>query len=376
MNLEHIPLFDHHAHAPFQERFWREAPLEPYFSEGYDPALLEQHVPHTLFFRRSMRDLAEFYGCEPTPHALLEARAHWDYLELNRKMFKDANILDLLLDDGIWPDRLWSVLEAQDKLPLRVERILRLETELATLLPLAQTVGDLLERLEAHLRNEAPRLAGLKSILAYRTGLALETHSQADLERAFIEAQHKREAGITRLEQKALLDTALWRSLEVAAELGLPVQFHIGYGDPDLDLRLANPLHLRPAFEAPHLKGLKVVLLHCYPFVREAGYLAGVYPGAYLDLGLTIPYTSVSGMRTAALEALHLSPLSKVLLSTDAQRTPELFWLAARWGRRILGQVLEQTVQDGDLTSSEAEEAAVRILNGNARAIYPHGGRG
>ena len=160
MNLEHIPLFDHHAHAPFQESVWRKAPLEPYFSEGYDPALLEQHVPHTLFFRRSMRDLAEFYGCDPSKQAVLEARAGWDYLELNKVMFEDANISDLLLDDGIWPNQLWSVLEARHHLPLRVERILRLETELATLLPLAQSAADLLERFENHLRTLAPGLAG------------------------------------------------------------------------------------------------------------------------------------------------------------------------------------------------------------------------
>jgi len=42
-------------------------------------------------------------------------------------------------------------------------------------------------------------------------------------------------------------------------------------------------------------------------------------------------------MRTALDEAMHVALVSKVLLSTDAQRTPETFWLAARWaGARIL----------------------------------------
>ena len=61
-----------------------------------------------------------------------------------------------------------------------------------------------------------------------------------------------------------------------------------------------------------------------------ASTLASVYPGAYVDLGLTVPYASVRGMRTALHEAMHLAPITKVLLSTDAQRTPETFWLAAR----------------------------------------------
>ena len=136
-------------------------------------------------------------------------------------------------------------------------------------------------------------------------------------------------------------------------------------------MRLANPLHLRSLFEDPSLRGLKVVMLHCYPFTREAGYLASVYPGAYLDLSLSIPFLSQHGMRTHVHEALHLSPLSKLLFATDASRTPELFYLGARWGRRMLGEVLSDTVRVGDLTVNEAEDAAVMILRGNALALYP-----
>jgi predicted TIM-barrel fold metal-dependent hydrolase len=216
------------------------------------------------------------------------------------------------------------------------------------------------------LREAGKTAAGFKSIIAYRTGLDLTRPSGAELERSFQRAQS---AG-GKLTEKPLLDAALWRTLHVAAELNLPIQFHTGYGDPDLDLRLANPLHLRSVIEAPELSGLKVVLLHCYPFVREAGYLASVYSGVYLDLGLTIPYTSVDAMRTSLHEALHLSPVSKLLISTDAQRTPELYWLAARWARRTIGAVMQQTVQDGDLSAAEAEWASERLLWSNAAELY------
>ena len=148
------------------------------------------------------------------------------------------------------------------------------------------------------------------------------------------------------------------------------MQFHTGYGDPDLDLRLANPLHLHPIFESPDLAGVKVVMLHCYPFVKEAGYLASVYPGAFMDLGLTIPYMSTHAMLTSVLEAFHLAPITKILFSTDASRTPELYWLAARQGRRIVGRALEQLKNDDDLTFFEAEWAAARILNANAQDVY------
>jgi predicted TIM-barrel fold metal-dependent hydrolase len=49
------------------------------------------------------------------------------------------------------------------------------------------------------------------------------------------------------------------------------------------------------------------VLLHCYPFVREAGWLAHVYGNVYFDLSLTIPH--VSRPAVALAEALELAPV-------------------------------------------------------------------
>lgn len=372
MNLDHIPILDHHAHAIFHEAGWRTAPLESYFTEAYDPEVLERHTPHGIFYRRSLRELAEFYGCEPERTALDAARQATDYLDVSRRMIRGANIDTVLLDDGLLDGQLLSVAESGSLLPWQARRILRLEVELAGLVSQHDRVPDLLSAFETHLRQVAPSLAGFKSVIAYRTGLAVEKWDEGEVQAAYDALKRDLKPGETpRIVSKPLLDTALLLALRVARDVGLPVQFHAGYGDPDLDLRLANPLHLRPLFEDPDLRGLKIVMLHCYPFTREAGYLASVYPGAYLDLSLSIPFLSQHGMRTHVLEALHLSPLSKLLFATDASRTPELFYLGARWGRRILGEVLDETVQVGDLTASEAEEAAVMMLRGNASALYP-----
>ncbi|UBV44681.1 amidohydrolase family protein (plasmid) [Deinococcus taeanensis] len=372
MTLTEIPIYDHHAHALLHEPLWRAGPIEPYFTEATDPDILTHFARDTLFFRRSIRDLAGYYGCAPTPDAVLEARQTYSYQALATEMFQRANITTLLIDDGIWPERLWSVRESAQRLPCTVERVLRLETEVAPLIAGHDSAAALLQAFETHLRAAAPFLAGLKSIAAYRTGLDIAQHEPRDVETSFSTLKRTTPAGqVPRLNSKPLLDAVLWTALRVAADTGLPVQFHTGYGDPDLDMRLANPLHLRAVLDAPDLKGLKVVMLHCYPYLREAGYLASVYSGAYLDLGLTIPYTSVHAMRTAVHEALHLSPVTKVLFSTDAQRTPEMFWLAATWGRRVMAEALSATVQDGDLSATESEWAARRLLHDNAQALYP-----
>jgi predicted TIM-barrel fold metal-dependent hydrolase len=372
VDLAAIPLYDHHAHALFREAVWREAPLEPYFSEASDPDFLSRFGRDNLHFRRGIRDLAAFYDCAPAIGAILAARQRADYRDLARRMFAEARIGHWLIDDGLWAGELLSVADCAALVPgIPVRRIVRLEFELATMVEQHDRASALLAAFAERLGHLAPHVAAFKSIAAYRTGLDLTRPEGAEVERAFSVVRRAVVPGKPpRLAAKPLIDAMLWTVLPVAAATSTPVQFHTGFGDPDLDLRLANPLHLRPIFEAAALRGLRVVCLHAYPYVREAGYLASVYPGAYVDLGLTVPYASVHAMRTALHEALHLAPITKVLLSTDAQRTPETFWLAARWGRRVLEQVLEATASDGDLSAGEAEWAASRILFENAAALY------
>ena len=372
MDLTSIPLYDHHAHALFREAVWRKAPLEPYFSEASDPELLTRFGRDTLTFRRGIRELAGFYGCAPTVDAVLAARQRVDYPEVVRRMFAEAGIGCWLIDDGLWVDELLSATECAAMVPgVPVRRIVRLEVELAGLVEGHDRASSLLAAFAERLEALAPGVAAFKSIAAYRTGLEIGHPAPDEVERAFSAIRRAAAPGRPpRLAAKPLIDAMLWAVLPVAAATRTPVQFHTGFGDPDLDLRLANPLHLRPLFESAALRGLRVVCLHSYPYVREAGYLASVYPGAYVDLGLTVPYASVHAMRTALHEAMHLAPITKVLLSTDAQRTPETFWLAARWGRRVLGQVLEAATADGDLARDEPHWAASRILFDNSAELY------
>ena len=140
----------------------------------------------------------------------------------------------------------------------------------------------------------------------------------------------------------------------------LPVQIHCGFGDSDLWLARADPSHLKPVIE--RFRETPFVLLHCYPFVREAGWMAHVYGNVSFDLSLTIPHVS----RPAEMlrQALELAPVSKLLYASDAARTPELYYLAAKWWRESLAEVLPELVGD------EAEAAARRILRENALELY------
>jgi uncharacterized protein len=103
-------------------------------------------------------------------------------------------------------------------------------------------------------------------------------------------------------------------------------------------------------------------LLHCCPFVREAGWLAHVYGNVWFDLSLTIPH--VLRPAVALAEALELAPVSKLLYASDAARRPELYLLAASWWRDALSDVLPELLAEG------AETAVQMILRDNARTLY------
>ena len=204
-----------------------------------------------------------------------------------------------------------------------------------------------------HVREEVATartngFAGLKTIAAYRGGLdldALPTSTRTD-----------------RIEGTRLRDV-LVAALDANEQTGDPltVQVHVGFGDSDLFLPLARPGYLKPLIE--RFWTTPFVLLHCYPFVREAGWLAHVYGNVWLDVSLTIPH--VARPDEMVKQALELAPVSKLLYASDAARTPELYYLAAKWSREALADVLSEA-----LPADESEAAGRMILRQNAIGLY------
>jgi hypothetical protein len=295
------------------------------FSESPDPRQWP-HIASGVTYQRAMRELAAFFGCEPDEEAVYRNRLGTDPAEYIARLLRATNTEALYVDDGYPPpgegtswDELGELAGCEARPVLRIERVVAEEG--------AQAVPEVV----AAARQRG--YVGLKTISAYRTGLELERLH--DFVPAALEANE-------------------------ATGRPLPVQVHCGFGDSDLYLPRADPTHLKPLLE--RFRETPFVLLHCYPFVREAGWLAHVYGNVWFDLSLTIPHVS----RPAEMirQALELGPVSKLLYASDAARTPELYYLAAKWWRDALAEVLPELLGD------EAESTARRILRENALEVY------
>jgi predicted TIM-barrel fold metal-dependent hydrolase len=374
MDLWHIPVIDQHAHNLLNPAAASRYPYPAAFTEAHDAEMVNDHARQTLCYRRSVRAIAILLACEPTEEAILAQRTRLGLERLTALCYSAAKLDTVLLDDGFLPEAILPLEWHQRFVPVR--RLLRLEMLAQKLLSQVEVFETFVERFRAELDPPPPAVVAFKSIAAYRTGLNIQSVSPAEAKSRFYALKQGAPEQSLRLADKPLLDFLLRQALEIAARRGIPVQLHTGLGDRDLDLRKANPLYLRSLLEEPCYQQVRLVLLHAaYPYVREASYLASVYSQVYLDFGLAIPLLSLSGMRETVRMLLELAPTSKLMYSSDAHFIPELYYLGAKWGREVLGYVLEQALQDADVTAREAEAIAAAVLRENARVLYWRSGR-
>lgn len=375
IDLSDIPVIDNHCHAVEATQSadpvaWRER-----FTESPDPEVGAEHVTHTAFYRRLMRRAADFYGIAPNQEAeLLRHREQLGTAALVRTLFRDARIGGVVVDTGYpAPDKAMTPAALVGASGSEYVALLRLEVEFQRLIALHDDFDDLVSavgELVSDLR--AKGFVGFKSIAAYRTGLAIERWDAPSARHAFSNARAEvASSGSVHLGYKPLLDTLLHIAFEAAAAQHLPVQFHVGYGDPDVDIRQASPLELRTLFEEPAYGSMPIVMLHgCWPYFREGAYLAAVYRNAYLDVSFSIPFLSRPEMTSMTRAALGAAPFSKVMYSSDAVGIPEMHWMGAIEGRHAIGTVLEEMVDADELNESEAREAGRLMLNATAARLY------
>src|SRR5207249_3231865 len=99
--LSAVGLVDHHAHGILRKRPTLDE-FRGLFSESPDPRQWP-HVANGLTYRRAMRELAAFFGCEETEEAVYEHRLSSDFAEYASQLLQATGTQTLLVDDGYPP---------------------------------------------------------------------------------------------------------------------------------------------------------------------------------------------------------------------------------------------------------------------------------
>ena len=230
--------------------------------------------------------------------------------------------------------------------------------------------GEFRSAFAAALADElaATGAVGLKSIAAYRVGLDLDPHRPAQAELAgAVAAALGRSGRAERLADPVITRELLW----AGAETGLPIQLHIGYGDRDVRLPRSDPALLSDLLQ--QLPPVPIMLLHCWPYQRQASYLAAVWPQVYLDVGLTLGYVGPTRAAAVLAEAMELTPFGKLLYSSDAFGLPELYLLGAHTFRTALSRLLDERVAAGEWAAADARRIARAGLRAERAPGLPAG---
>ena len=194
---------------------------------------------------------------------------------------------------------------------------------------------------------------GIKQLQAY--GRSLDFPQPADGEVVF-------RGELTGNQQRAFGNWVVNECCKQANDRGWPHQIHVGTHN----LPNSTPLPLQGL--AQRYPKMKLVMLHCWPFLDEAGHIAKYVTNAYLD-PCWLPVLNPAYLQRALAGWLQFVPSHKIMLSNDATSV-EMAVGSSLYAREILGQTLEEAARESGLNASDRLRVAAGLLNNNAVAVY------
>jgi hypothetical protein len=139
-------------------------------------------------------------------------------------------------------------------------------------------------------------------------------------------------------------------------------QIHVGTHN----LPNSSPLPL--AQLAARYPDMKIVMIHCWPFLDEAGTLARQIPNIYIDTCWQ-PILNPAFFRKAISEWWGYVPVHKITCGHDAT-TVEMAVGSSLYTREILTEILSRQIQAGRQTVKRIRKAAGDLLYANAQQLY------
>ncbi|MGI5128057.1 amidohydrolase family protein [Pseudonocardia sp. CA-107938] len=362
-----VALVDHHCHGVVTAELDRPG-LEALISEGGPPSDGETNfdTPIGLAIRRHCAPLLDL-----PPHApvdeYLARRAELGTAEVNRRFLSSTNTARYLVDTGHDPAGLTTPEELAAAAGAGAHHVVRLESVAEELAASGVEPAEFARRFAARLADTvaATGAVGVKSVAAYRTGLRLDPARPTAPEVTAAAATWLAAGPGSgwRMAHPDLQRMSMW----AAVDLGLPIQFHIGFGDSDIRMAEVDPTLLTDWIRQHRVP---VMLLHCWPWHRQASYLACIYPNVHVDVGSVLHYVGPRRAVAVFAESAEVTPFTRLLYSSDAYGVPELYVLGALTFRLALDAMLTDRIAADEWSRPDAERIAAMVAHRNAERVY------
>jgi len=309
--------------------------------------------------------LAHHLGCSVSELATARDAAATNWPGYVSGLFADVELTGMLLDPGAdtFPtDEGVAPYAAVGGVPMW--ELVRVEPLVDRLMANGATAAEILDAVDRLLDTAAARGAvGVKTVLAYRTGLAVDPDADlAGAERSLRSPLPVHRRG------KAMRDLLFRHLLGRCADLELPLQVHTGIGDSEIRLADANPLLLDDVLRTPEGEAARVVLIHGgFPWHEQVAYMAAVRAGVWVEISLS---NLVSPATTAdrLLRLLDLAPTGRLLVGSDGHGAPETHWFALGVLRDAWSVVRERL--GGVARAGWLDDVERDVFTKNARRLY------
>lgn len=209
------------------------------------------------------------------------------------------------------------------------------------------------------------QVCSLKQLQAYSRPLSVLDCTREEMSQALDTLIAARGAGaLEKYRDEALIvqNYILRRILEEANIRSFPYQIHVGM----TILSQSNPAHLETMIQ--RYQNISFVILHAYPFISEASYLARTYPNVWVDTSWLV-LQSPEILQIALKEYIGMVPSDRIFSSIDSISLEE-YTGGIALTRSILIDVLIEKEKSSFLDIEEVLYISERVLGGNCKQLH------
>src|ERR1019366_4490174 len=193
LDLNGIPVVDNHCHPLLLQQNMDTLQFRSYFSEAKHTSFALKHVSNNVYYLWLLRQLANIYGTSRAEDSIIAARNSQSSDDLLRSLIQAANIDTLILDVAHpSPKECYAPEHISRIARCHTAKLLRLEVLMQDLIMTYADFDEVVERFASEVDlSRKNGYCGLKSIVAYRTGLDIAEWTKDEAAAAFREAREE-----------------------------------------------------------------------------------------------------------------------------------------------------------------------------------------